>query len=115
MDERDLMDGVLWQAFCNTYPYTVLVRSYAFGQYRIQLTDATLPAPYSPQGHGAILREFCTYDQKKAEVMTDALGLASDPVQFANTLETLTNCDCPGSGRIRLDDEPEDHVEGYKR
>lgn len=36
--------------------YTVLVQNYAYGQYRVQLTDRELPDPDAPPGHGSIVR-----------------------------------------------------------
>jgi len=38
--------------------YTILVLNYAFGQYRIQITDKRLIDPFAPAGHGSIEREM---------------------------------------------------------
>ena len=109
------MQGVLWQAFCNNPNYTVLVRSYALGQFRIQLTDIRMPDPYAPPMHGSIVREMCTYFQGKAEWMTDWLCQHPEPELLCKLFETPSNCDAPGHGRIRLDDSPDDHPAGYRR
>lgn len=38
--------------------YTVLVVSYAYGQFRIQVTDKEVPDFHARSGHGAIVREL---------------------------------------------------------
>lgn len=87
--------------------YSILVRPYAFGQYRIQLTKVGLKDPWAPKGHGAIVREMCTYDQAKAHEVVDRLAEAEDPEQTAEGYAEDWNCEYPG-GRIRLDNTPED-------
>lgn len=113
-EDFDPMEGILWQAFCNTYPYTIIVRAYLGGQHRIQITDSTVPDMGAPPMHGAIVQELCTYDARKAELFTDLFSLADDPVALARKLATDTNCEGPGC-RIRLDDKASDHPKGFKR
>jgi len=82
--------------------YTVLVRPYTFGQFRIQLTDLRITDDYAPSGHGAIVREMCTYKQDTMEKITSGLAQARDPEVYAESLVKPGNCEGPG-GRIRLD------------
>ena len=82
--------------------YTVLVEAFAFGQYRIRLTDKTQPDSFAPAGHGSIVRELCTYHESKAYETVDALAKADDPLAYCVSLERPYNCEYEG-GRIRLD------------
>jgi hypothetical protein len=83
--------------------HSVLVRPYMFGQYRIQLTRIDRPDPFAPPGHGSICRELCTYDHTRMMATVLQLVSAKDPEAYCCTLETPSNCEVPGSGRIRLD------------
>lgn len=38
--------------------HTILVKGYAFGQFRIQVTDIKRPCSFAPPGHGAIVRQL---------------------------------------------------------
>lgn len=82
--------------------YTVLVEAFAFGQFRIRLTDKTKPDPYALSGHGSIVREMCTYHLATAESTVAALAEADDPPAFCRALERPWNCEYE-RGRIRLD------------
>lgn len=86
--------------------YSVLVLPYLFGQFRIQITDTEIPDKYAVPGHGAILREMCTYNVDKMLDVVDSITNAADPLGLIKSLETPRNCEWP-SGRIRLDNEPE--------
>lgn len=90
--------------------YSVLVRPYAFGQYRIQLTNATVNAFGAPEGHGAIVREMCTYEKDTMLGIVDSLRETETPEKFCEGLATDYNCEYEG-GRIRLDNTPEDRIE----
>lgn len=110
----DATADMAWQAFCNHSHYTVIVRNYMLGQYRIQLCDSRQPDPHAPPMHGSIVQELCTYKLTKAEEVTDALCLAYEPLKKARGYATETNCEGPGM-RIRLDDKPDDHPAGFRR
>lgn len=87
--------------------HTVLVRPYLYGQFRIQLTRIDKPEPYAPEGHGTIVRELCTYRQDIMIETVARLAVASDPEEACRDMERPWNCDAPGRGRIRLDNEDE--------
>lgn len=113
--ERELATAYMaWQAFCNDHHYTVIVQNFMFGQYRIQLCDSRIYDPGAPPMHGGVVQQMCTYHRDKAEWMTDQLYLAKDPLAFAKSFATPTNCEFDG-GRIRLDDDPDSHPAGYRR
>ncbi len=88
--------------------YGIIVRNYMFGQYRIQLTDARRPDPDAPPGHGAIVRELCTYKFPTMRAATLAMAVANDPEAYCESLANKWNCD-GGTGRIRLDTLPGEH------
>lgn len=90
--------------------YTVLVHGYFLGQFRIQLTDRTLPAPGAPEGHGDIVRELCTYKPEIMEQTLAELAAAADPPSYCESKARPWNCEYPG-GRIRLDNVPGDRIE----
>lgn len=92
--------------------YSILIRPYAFGQYRIQLTNVTRPALGAPEGHGDIVREMCTYKADTMREVTKGLAAAGDPEAYCETLVRPYNCEYKG-GRIRLDNRPDDRPE-YK-
>jgi hypothetical protein len=83
-----------------------LARLLDYGQYRIQLTRTDRPDPYAPPGHGSIVRELCTYQSKTCLGVVMWLRLAADPEALCRTYETPWNCEAPGHGRIRLDNQP---------
>ena len=81
--------------------YTALVYPYAFGQFRIQLCNRQVKDDYG-KGVGAIVREMCTYSFMTMTQVVDALSIAIDPEQTAESYATKSNCENKG-GRIRLD------------
>jgi hypothetical protein len=87
--------------------YSLLVYNYLLGQFRIQLTDTYDPDAFAPPGHGSIKREMCTYKKEKALFVLAVLAAAEDPLKVARGFEREHNCEVPGRGRIRLDNEPE--------
>lgn len=87
--------------------HSLIMRAYAYGQYRVQLTRVDLVDPHAPYGHGAIVRELCTYRRDVAYAMTASLAAAPDPEQACRDLERPWNCEWPGRGRIRLDNKPD--------
>lgn len=89
--------------------YSILVWPYAFGQYRIQLTDTTRQAPFAPAGHGEIIRELCTYSPETMKQVVAELRQAGDPESVCQSLARPWNCEYIG-GRIRLDNTKEDRV-----
>ena len=90
--------------------YTVLVRIFLFGQYRIQLTCLDQPDPYAPIGHGSIVRELDSYDQTQAILTCLRLRESEDPEAYCESLAKPFNCEYPG-GRIRLDNTPDSRPE----
>lgn len=83
--------------------HSILIRPYAYGQLRIQLTRTDRPDGYAPPGHGSIVRELCTYEPRTAVRVVTLMRVAADPEAYCRTLETPHNCEAPGRGRIRLD------------
>lgn len=90
--------------------YSVIVWPYAFGQFRIQLTNVAIGDPFAPAPHGAIVREMCTYDKQTMLDTVEKIRGSDDPEAFCRTLEKPWNCEYQG-GRIRLDNIPEDRIE----
>ncbi len=84
--------------------YTLIVRPYLCGQYRLQLCDREQPDPYAPEGHGAIVRECCTYRRQVMARTVSELAGADDPVAYLESLARPWNTEFPGD-RIRLDSE----------
>lgn len=112
---RPAPGGVLWAGRCAKGPLTFLVRSYALGQYRIQITDSSALDFGAPPGHGAILQEMCTYSEVTARSVTHRLAVEADPLAYARSLATPWNTDSPRGGRIRLDTTEKDfHDGGYR-
>jgi hypothetical protein len=87
--------------------YSIIVRSYLFDQKRIQLTLVDAKDETAPEGHGVIVREFCTYNKSTCDETVSLLKKSSEPEEFAKTLERPGNCEGPG-GRIRLDNQETD-------
>jgi hypothetical protein len=90
--------------------HSVLVRPYAYGQYRIQLTRTDRPDYDAPEGHGSIVRELCTYNRATAYLIASAIATAEEPEAYCFGLERPWNCEYTG-GRIRLDNTPADRPE----
>lgn len=88
--------------------HSLIMRRYLVGQYRIQLTRVDQPDPFAPYGHGAIVRELCTYDRSFAYSTMLVLRGAPDPEAWCRAIETEANCEHPGHGRIRLDNPEPD-------
>lgn len=88
--------------------YSLLVRNYALGQFRVQITDVSNGTGQNgaPPGHGDIVQEMCTYKREKALGVIADLGTSEDPVATALTYVRPHNCEFKG-GRIRLDNAPE--------
>jgi hypothetical protein len=87
--------------------HTIVVRPYAYGQFRIQVCDKRIP---DFDGH-AIIREMCTYDAFTAVKVVEALKASNDPLEYCRSLEKPYNCEAFGIGRIRLDNTQEDRPE----
>lgn len=90
--------------------YTVLVRNYMLGQFRIQLTDVRRTDPRAPKGHGQIVQEMCTYRSSTCATTVASLRNSEDPLKLARSWAKPYNCETKG-GRIRLDNRPEDRPE----
>lgn len=92
--------------------YSVLVRSYLYGQFRIQLTDTTVPDLAAPEGHGSIVRECCTYKPTTMLSVLAELAEAAEPEEYLTHFETPKTCEVFGYGRIRLDQLRLDDLNG---
>lgn len=126
-DSADPLLGEVPAGQMTSKTHTVLIRPYAYGQFRIQLTRLDQRDPYAPIGHGGIVRELCTYDARTAGRVVLMLRLAADPEAYCRELERPWNCEAAGRGRIRLDSaepftcprcgfvshSPRDKQEGY--
>ena len=86
---------------------TILVRAYAIGQFRIQITDISQGTGIlgAPPGHGDIVQEMCTYKSHTMVRAVAELMSVKDPVKLARSWAKPHNCEFPG-GRIRMDNEP---------
>lgn len=84
--------------------YAIVVRSYMFRQFRIQLTDATKQDAFAPRGYGPIVRELCTYSPSTAEGTIMALRAAKDPAALCREWADEFICEEKEEGRIRLDE-----------
>jgi len=95
--------------------YSVLIRPYLGGQYRIQLCGLyrSFPDDTYPEGHGDIIREMCTYESFTAGKVLAHLRKSKDPERFCRKLTKPWNCEGPGQ-RIRLDTKKEDIVGGKR-
>lgn len=51
------MDDFIDRTTLRSPNHTLIVRPYALGQYRIQLTRKDQPDTFAPPGHGSIVRE----------------------------------------------------------
>lgn len=89
---------------CVNPRFTVLVRPYAFGQFRIQICDRAQPDPHAPYGCGSIVRELCTYRRETCSRVVFDISQSVDPPATARTYEQPWNCEGKGD-RIRLDNE----------
>ena len=54
---EDITKEVLSNDMTNS-DYSILVLPYAFGQFRIQITNVKFRDAYAPVGHGSIVREL---------------------------------------------------------
>ena len=98
--------------------YTIIVRLYMFGQFRIQLTDRRKIDHFAPEGHGGIVRELDTYKAEVAAKTMLDLSEAEEPEKYCVSLERDWNCEYSGDGplagdRIRLDETSESNP--YRR
>ncbi len=73
--------------------YTLLVKSSSYGKYKIQLTDNTIPSLSTPEGHGSILVELCTYEAFTMRRMLAILSQMDKPMKYINKIAKTWNTD----------------------
>ena len=87
--------------------HTFYVEPYAFGQYRIRITDLRQPDYYAPKGHGSIVQELWTYNVETYTRVVEELKQAKDVLGYVETLRKPWNSEFPGD-RVRLDNDREE-------
>ena len=99
IDQILLSVGALGMADKN---FTIIVRPFLMGQFRIQITDITKPDSGAPKGHGSIAGQMCTYKHGTMRKVVKELKDAKDVMKKYNSYRQPWNSD-HSTDRIRLD------------
>ncbi len=70
-----------------------MVKSSSYGKYKIQLTDVERPSLNTPEGHGSILVELCTYEAFTMRRMLTILSHMDRPLKYINKIAKTWNTD----------------------
>lgn len=101
-DDKEILIGNVLPEQMADSKYSIIVRMFFAGQFRIILCNSSIYDPDAPKGHGAIELNLCTYKFSTMMRVVDEIKKSSDALKQAWSYSKDGD-----KTRIRLDQQEE--------